>query len=153
MKILLDADGSPVRDIVVELAKTYNVSLIMISNIHHEINETYGTHIQVDSGADVADHEILKRTEEGDLVVTQDYGLASLVLGKKAYALHQDGWFYTDENINMLLFQRHMGAKMRKANKRYGHTSKRKKEDNFRFKKTLDIYLKQIHAQLNIGNH
>ncbi|MGM0436327.1 MAG: YaiI/YqxD family protein [Bacillota bacterium] len=147
MKILLDADGSPVRDIVVELAKTYNVSLVMVSNIHHEINETYGTHIQVDSGADVADHEILKRTEEGDLVVTQDYGLASLVLGKKAYALHQDGWFYTDENIDMLLFQRHMGAKMRKANKRYGHTNKRKKEDNTRFKKVLEDLLEDETAQ------
>ena len=141
MKILLDADGSPVRDIVVTLAKAYNVPLVMISNIHHEINETYGTHIQVDSGADVADHEILARTDKDDLVVTQDYGLASLVLGKNAHALHQDGWFYTDENIDMLLFQRHMGAKMRKANKRYTHTKKRKNEDNARFEKTLTAFL------------
>jgi uncharacterized protein YaiI (UPF0178 family) len=143
MKILLDADGSPVRDSVVPLAKTYQIPLIMVSNFNHDIHEPYGTHIQVDEGADVADHEILKRTNKGDLVITQDYGLASLILGKEAYALHQDGWFYTDTNIDMLLYQRHMGAKMRKVSKRYGHTKKRKKDDDRLFYQALEDFLKR----------
>ncbi len=142
MKILIDADASPVRNITTELAKIYHIDLIIVCNVHHMINTDYGKVITVDSGSDVADHEIVNLTKKGDLVITQDYGLASLILLKGAYVLHQDGWFYTADNIDTLLLQRHLSQKMRKAKKRHGHISKRKESDNQKFKEKLEIFLK-----------
>lgn len=142
MKILIDADASPVRMITTELAKAYNIDLIIVCNVHHMIQTNYGKVITVDAGSDVADHEIVRLTTKGDLVVTQDYGLASLILLKGGYALHQDGWFYTADNIDTLLLQRHLSQKMRKARKRNGHIKKRTESDNEKFKETLENFLK-----------
>jgi hypothetical protein len=141
MKILIDADGCPVRHITEEIAKEYHIPVVIVSNIHHQIKSDDALVITVDSGRDMADHEILKRTSKNDLVITQDYGLASLVLMKKAYALHQDGWFYTENNIDMLLMQRQIVQKMRQANMRYKHIPKRKEEDDLLFSKTLRKFL------------
>ncbi|QWB99895.1 YaiI/YqxD family protein [Mycoplasmatota bacterium] len=143
MKILIDADASPVRKITRDLAEKFHIDLVIVCNIHHMIETDYGQVITVDAGNDVADHEIVRLTDKGDLVVTQDYGLASLVLLKGAYALHQDGWFYTSHNIDMLLLQRQIGQKMRRAKKRYGHTSKRKEVDDIKFKETLEKFLEE----------
>lgn len=144
MKILIDADGSPVRKIVVRLAKKYQIRLLIISNVNHDIDEDYGDHIMVDSGFDQADHEIIKHLEKGDLVITQDYGLASLVLAKKGLALHQNGWFYRDETIDALLQKRYFNQQMRKIKKRPPHIPKRSVEDNIKFEKALENYLKSL---------
>jgi uncharacterized protein YaiI (UPF0178 family) len=141
MKILIDADGCPVRQITEEIAKEYHIPVVIVSNIHHQIKSDDALVITVDSGRDMADHEILKRTSKNDLIITQDYGLASLILMKNAYALHQDGWFYTENNIDMLLMQRQIGQKMRQAKKRYKHIPKRKGEDDLLFSKTLRKFL------------
>jgi hypothetical protein len=141
MKILIDADGCPVRQITEEIAKEYHIPVVIVSNIHHQIKSDDALVITVDSGRDMADHEILKRTSKNDLIITQDYGLASLILMKNAYALHQDGWFYTENNIDMLLMQRQIGQKMRQAKKRYKHIPKRKEEDDLLFSKTLRKFL------------
>ena len=142
MKILIDADASPVRNITTESAKKYSIELVIVCNIHHMINTDYGKVITVDSGQDVADHKIIKLTKKNDLVITQDYGLASLALLKGANVLHQNGWFYTNDNIETLLLQRHLSQKMRKAKKRHGHISKRKEKDDQKFKKVLNDFLK-----------
>ncbi|MFW5794355.1 MAG: YaiI/YqxD family protein [Bacillota bacterium] len=141
MKILIDADASPVRDISIELAKKYSVELIIVCNVHHMINTDYGKVITVDSGKDVVDHEIIKLTKKDDLIITQDYGLASLALLKGANVLHQDGWFYTEDNIETLLLQRHLSQKMRQSKRRHGHISKRKESDNQKFKEALEKFL------------
>jgi len=147
MKILIDADASPVRNITTELAKEYGVDLIIVCNVHHMIQTDYGKVITVDAGSDVADHEIVRLTQKNDLVITQDYGLASLILLKGAFALHQDGWFYTGDNIDTLLLQRHLSQKMRKAKKRHGHIKKRTESDNEKFKETLNKFLQdRVHA-------
>ncbi len=137
MKILIDADGSPVRKIVVKVAEMYQVPLVIISNVHHQIDEVYGQTVIVDSGNDVADHEIVRRLTAGDLVITQDYGLAALVLGKKGHAMHQDGWLFTNNNIDRLLMQRHMASKMRRSNKRSPVIKKRTKSQDQDFEKAL----------------
>ncbi len=141
MKILLDADGSPVRKYVVSIAEKHQIDLVIVSNIHHMIDEPYGDVVTVDDAHDQADHEIIKRTQKGDLVITQDYGLASLVLAKKAYAMHQDGWFFTHANIDHLLMTRHLNQKMRRARKRTKNMKKRKQETNDIFIKALERFL------------
>ncbi len=137
MKILIDADGSPVRKIVVRLAKEFQIPLIIINNVNHQIEEDYGECIMVDSGHDVADHAIVARVQKGDLVVTQDYGLAALVLGKQGYALHQDGWMFTNDNIDRLLMRRHLAQQMRRAHKRPPVIKKRTKQQDAAFEKAL----------------
>jgi len=150
MKILIDADASPVRTMTVEIAKAYNIPVVIVSNYHHQIASDYAKVIIVDSGRDMADNEIIKQTEAGDLVITQDYGLASIILMKKAYALHQNGWFYTENNIDMLLMQRQIGQKMRRSNHRYGHTPKRKESDDLKFKEQLIDFINQYHHKENV---
>jgi len=141
MKIIIDADASPVKNIVIDLAKKYNVPVIMVSNFNHNIVSDYAQIIIVDEGMDVADHEIVKQTQQSDLVITQDYGLASLILIKKADCLHQNGWFYTNENIDMLLLQRQMSQKMRKTKQKNVHIPKRTEKDNITFREKLEQYL------------
>lgn len=141
MKIIIDADASPVKNIVIELAKKYGVPVIMVSNFNHNIVSDYAQVIIVDEGMDVADHEIVKQTEQNDLVITQDYGLASLILMKKADCLHQNGWFYTNENIDMLLMQRQISQKIRKSKQRNPHIAKRTEKDNTIFREKLEQYL------------
>lgn len=142
MKILIDADASPVRNIVIDVAKKYEIKVIIVSNFNHRIVSDYAQVITVDEGRDVADHEIIKQTEKGDLVVTQDYGLASLILMKKADCLHQNGWFYTNENIDMLLMQRQISQKIRRSKQKNTHIPKRTKEDDLLFKEKLEKYIR-----------
>ena len=142
MKILIDADASPVKNIIISVAKKYNVPVIIVSNFNHRMDSEYAKIITVDEGRDMADHEIINQTQKGDLVVTQDYGLASLVLMKKADCLHQNGWFYTNDNIDGLLMQRQISQKMRRSKQRYSHIAKRTNKDDEVFENKLDEYLK-----------
>ncbi len=83
---------------------------------------------------------VVKETEQvakksGDVVVTQDYGVAAMALGKGAYAIHQNGWQYTVENIDRLLMERHMAKKARRAKKKVHlkGPDKRTRADNEKF--------------------
>ncbi|SES97454.1 hypothetical protein SAMN05660297_01065 [Natronincola peptidivorans] len=135
MKILVDADGCPVKEIVLKVAKEYKIELIMIKNICHVFEDDYAKIITVDQGRDMADLVLINNTERGDVIVTQDYGVAALALGKKAMAINQNGWMYTDENIEELLMKRHVNQEMRRKHKKYTKTPKRSKEDNLLFEK------------------
>lgn len=143
MKILIDADACPVRHIAVEIAKEYSIDVVIVSNINHMIDDEYAEIVTVDSGNDVADHEIIRRLDKGDIVITQDYGLASLVLLKRAFAIHHDGWFYTNDNIDTLLMQRQMSQKMRQARKRNSHIPKRTENDNIKFRQVFNNFIKE----------
>ncbi|QLY40383.1 YaiI/YqxD family protein [Hujiaoplasma nucleasis] len=142
MKILIDADASPVKNIIIQVAKKYQIPVIIVSNYNHRMTSDYARIITIDEGRDMADHEIINHTLPGDLVVTQDYGLASLVLMKKADCLHQNGWFYTNDNIDGLLMQRQISQKIRRSKQRNTHIAKRTEKDNDVFEKKLDEYLK-----------
>lgn len=135
MKILVDADGCPVKDIVLKVAKEYEIPLMMIKNICHELYDDYAQVITVDQGRDMADLVLINNTNEGDVVVTQDYGVAALALGKKAMVINQNGWLYTNENIEQLLMKRHTNQQMRRKHKKYTKVAKRSKEDNLNFEK------------------
>jgi hypothetical protein len=70
-------------------------------------------------------------------VVTQDYGLAAMVLAKKGRCINQNGLIYTSENIDNLLFRRHIGKKIRRAGGRTTHIKKRTAENDESFRKSL----------------
>ncbi len=141
MKIVLDADATPVLKEVVAVASFAKIPLLIISDYNHHLETEYGTVILVDQAQDSADHAIISHTLNGDLVITQDYGLAALILSKKAYAMHHDGWFYKASNIDQLLTRRHLQQKQRKFTKRYTKIPKRKAIQNNVFKEKLTQFL------------
>ncbi len=134
MKILVDADACPVKDIIEEVAKDFGLTVIMIIDTSHELYSDYSSIIQVSKAPDAADLALFNRTEASDIVVTHDYGVASMVLGKKAYAISFNGKWFTNQNIDMLMYERHVAAKQRKIGIHSCSVKKRTKEDNQRFR-------------------
>ena len=141
MKIIVDADACPVKEIIISCAKKHALEVVMVCDVAHMLfyNEDFLTVVTVDQGADSADLAIANRTQTGDICITQDYGLASLLLAKKAIVLHHNGFFYTQENIDRMLFERHLSREMRRQKRsRGGHVRKRTKEDDDKFLQALE---------------
>ena len=137
MKIIIDADACPVVDITVNVAKEREIECIIVCDNTHTIERVGAQTIVVDKGADSADCRIANLTEKGDVIITQDYGLAALVLGKGAKALNQNGLIYTDSNIENLLFTRFIGKKERMAGNRTKGPKKRTDQNDADFLKAL----------------
>ncbi len=137
MQILVDADACPVKDIIIRIAKRYKIPVTMIIDTSHELRDSYCMIITVEKGSDSVDLAIMRLLTKDDLVVTQDYGLAALVLGKKAKALNQNGLVFSDYNIDKLLFERFLGQKVRRGGGRTANPRKRTKEDDQRFESAL----------------
>ena len=143
MRVLVDADACPVKGIIIEVCKKYDVPVTMISDTSHEINDGYSTVVIVDKESDSADYALMKLLSKDDIVVTQDYGLAAMVLGKGAVCLNQNGLIYSDDNIDRLLMERHIGQKVRRGGGRTKGPSKRTKENDERFAAVFEKLVKQ----------
>ncbi|MFW6382293.1 MAG: YaiI/YqxD family protein [Bacillota bacterium] len=137
IKILVDGDGCPVVKITEEVAEKFSCRLIIFTNYAHQVNSDYGQVKKLDIESQSVDMEIINEAEPGDIVITQDYGLAALALGKGAAVINNSGRRYTDENIDNLLARRHFYAQMRRANKRHPTHSKRTPEEDENFKESL----------------
>ena len=133
MKILVDADACPVKTIIVREAKKRGVPVMMVMDTSHERDDGYSQVVTVDKGTDSADIKLVNLTEPGDLVVTQDFGVAAMALGKGALALNQNGMEYTEQNMDKLLFERHVGREVRRRGRHTKGASKRTDEDNHAF--------------------
>ena len=140
MKILIDADGCPVVDITVKIGIDYNIPITIMCDTSHIINKTGVETIVLSKGSDSVDFALVNKVNKGDIIVTQDYGLAAMVLSKGGYPINQNGMVYTDENIDQLLFTRHISKKIRNSGQRTKGPRKRTKEDDIKFKNSL-IYL------------
>lgn len=135
MKILVDADACPVKDIIIKVARELVLPVLMFIDTSHEINDGYSEVITVDKGRDSVDIALINRLSKGDIVVTQDYGVASMALGKGAFAINQNGLVYSAANIDRLLFERFLSQKVRRSGGRTSGSPKRSKEDNERFER------------------
>lgn len=134
MKILVDADACPVKDIIERIAACYKLAVMMLIDTSHELTSEYSEIVTVSKAPDAVDFALINRTEKGDIVVTQDYGVAAMALGKGAYAIHPGGRIYTDHNIDVLLMERDIAKKCRRAGERvHGHAKKRTNADDERF--------------------
>lgn len=117
MHIYVDADACPVKEIIIEETFKKNIPVTFVASYAHFSKKEYPDHINivwVDSGSDQADFKIMQLAKERDLVVTQDYGLASMLLSKGCIVLHHAGYEYTEDNINTLITSRHLSAVARK---------------------------------------
>ena len=143
MKVLIDADACPVVDFAVNLCRRCQIECILFCDTAHEIRREGAQTLVFDKGADSVDFALVNRVLVGDIVVTQDYGLASMCLARGARVLHQDGWEYTRDNIDGLLFQRHAARQYRAAGGRTKGPAKRKENQNKMFTFALEKLIKE----------
>lgn len=143
MKILIDADGCPVVDLTVRLAEKYGIECTILCDTSHEFNREGAKTVVVEKGADSVDFRIVNLVGEGDIVVTQDYGLAAMCLARKAIPVSQNGMVYTDKNIDQLLFTRYVSKKIRKAGGRMKGPSERTPEQDKAFAAALEKLIQE----------
>ncbi|WP_010677667.1 YaiI/YqxD family protein [Bacillus timonensis] len=137
MKIYVDADACPVKDIIISEATNADIPVTLVTSFSHFSNAEQPSGVKtiyVDSGADAADYRIMRLVETGDVIVTQDYGLASLGLAKGCIVLHHKGFSYTNENIDDLLQTRYLSAMARKSGKRTKGPKPMTSEDRDKFR-------------------
>lgn len=145
MNIYVDADACPVTDIIEEIGKKYNIPVTLLCDTNHVLHSDYSEVIVVGAGADAVDYKLISLCHKGDIVVSQDYGVAAMALGKGAFAIHPLGRWYTDENIDQMLMERHLNKKARRSSHK-NHTKgprKRTQEDDERFWESFEKMVKK----------
>jgi len=143
MKVLVDGDACPVKDIIISISKKFNIDVYLFINDSHIYNSDYLKVFNVASGKDVADFQIVNHSSEGDIVVTNDYGLAAMALAKKTIPLSFSGLIYNSMNIDSMLMNRHIGMKTRKSGKYTKGPKKRTKEDDDNFIKVFTALIEK----------
>ncbi len=142
MTILIDADGCPVVDITLETARRYAVPVILLCDSAHVFAREGAQTVTVSTGADSVDFALVNRVQPGDIVVTQDYGLAAMCLAKQAVPLHQDGFVYHEGNMDALLAARHLAKTIRRRGGRLHGSSKRRPEQDEAYRRLLEEILR-----------
>ena len=137
MRILVDADGCPVVDLTIKIAANEKTECILFCDTSHEFQKEGVKTITVSKGADSVDFALVNLIQIGDIVITQDYGLAAMCLAKRATVLHQNGFLYQDSNIEELLHTRYLSKKLRAAGGRTKGPPKRTKENDLKFEALL----------------
>ena len=151
MQIYVDADACPVVSIVEQVARQYNIPVTLLCDTNHILNSDYSEVKVIGAGADAVDFALISmlKKDANDIVVTQDYGVAAMALGKNAFVIHQSGKWYTNENIDMMLMERHLSKKARRSNSK-NHLKgpkKRTEDDDMRFKESFE---KMVRKALNL---
>lgn len=140
MRILVDADACPVVRITEKIAKEHGIPVLLLCDTNHVLASDYSEIKIIGAGADAVDVALVNLCRKGDIVVTQDYGVAAMALGKGAAAIHQSGKWYTNENIDQMLMERHLAkkARMGKGKHHLKGPRKRTEEDDQRFAESLE---------------
>ena len=140
MDIYVDADACPVVRIVETVAQKHGIPVTLLCDTNHVLDSDYSQVKVVGAGADAVDYKLISMCRAGDIVVSQDYGVAAMALGKGAYAIHQSGKWYTNENIDQMLMERHLNKKARRKSHK-NHLKgprKRTEEDDVRFAQSFE---------------
>ena len=145
MKIYVDADACPVVRSVERIASKYEIECTLLCDTNHVLSSDYSEVIIVGAGADAVDFKLISLLSKGDICVSQDYGVAAMALGKGCYAIHQSGKWYTNENIDQMLMERHLAKKARRSTKKYHRKgpAKRTQEDDKRFEESLERMIRK----------
>lgn len=145
MRIFVDADACPVIGIIERLAKKYDVPVTLLCDTNHVLVSDYSEVKVIGAGADAVDYALIGLCSKGDIVVSQDYGVAAMALGKGAYAIHQSGKWYTNENIDQMLMERHLAKKARRATKKNHLKGPRKRsvQDDERFAESFEKMIRK----------
>lgn len=138
MRIIIDGDACPqkVKEICEQAAREFNIDLIIVVDIDHYIRSDFEVLI-VEQGRDSVDFKIVQIFKHEDILVTQDYGLSSLVIKKASAIIHTAGFFINNKNIDNLLESRYISEKIRQQGGRTKGPQKRTKEQDENFRKCL----------------
>ena len=138
MQIFVDADACPGREIIYKEAKTRGIHVTMVVSMAHEIRAQEGMDVlRVDSAFQAVDIAIINRAASGDIVVTSDFGLASISLGKGAKVMSPSGRIYSEQSIDTLLEKRHAAARQRRGGGGGKGPKARKRADDEEFRENL----------------
>ena len=151
LTIVVDADACPVKSEIEETAKAFGVSVCMVASYDHRMQEKEGVRvIQVDRSSQSVDLYIMNHIGSGDILVTQDFGLACMALGKSAIVLSPRGEQYTDGNIDYLMERRHQGARLRRAGGRTKGPRPMTADDKITFQQKLTKVLRNEQEKLDV---
>lgn len=139
MRILVDADACPVKEEVLRVALKYKLEVLYFVDVNHQLTSDYAQIFVVDQGADSVDLALINQMLHHDIVVSQDYGVATLAIGKKGFVLLPSGKELHKDNIDMHMFERHISREERKRGRRGTRHKKRTSNDNERFEESLDF--------------
>lgn len=147
MKIFVDADACPVVRIVEKLAKKYEIPCTLLCDTNHVLSSDYSEVVIVGAGTDAVDFKLISLLSRGDICVSQDYGVAAMALGKGCNVIHQSGKWYTNENIDQMLMERHLAKKARSATKKHHlkGPAKRTPEDDLRFEESFEKMIRKAY--------
>lgn len=145
MKIYVDADACPVVRIVEQVAAKHAVKVTLLCDTNHVLTSDYSEVKIIGAGADAVDFALIGLCKKGDIVVTQDYGVAAMALGKGAYVIHQAGKWYTNDNIDQMLMERHLAktARRKSSKNHMKGPKKRTAEDDMRFEESFEKIVKR----------
>ena len=151
MMIYVDADACPVTRIAEDIARKHGIPVTLLCDTNHVLTSDYSAVKVISAGADAVDIALINLCQRGDIVITQDYGVAALVLGKGARVIHQSGKWFTDENNDGLLMDRHLAKKARRSSKHHlKGPAERTEEDDKRFAESFE---RMIQEALNDQTH
>ncbi|MGE5372856.1 MAG: YaiI/YqxD family protein [Solirubrobacterales bacterium] len=147
MKMLIDADACPrsVLAISHELGVEYDIPVWTVASFDHVINSDH--HIVVGDGSQEADIKIANLAQSGDVVITQDWGLAAMVLAKGARSLSPSGKVFRPDMISFLLQERDLKARVRRSGGRTKGPKRRTAEDDRRFRTELHQIILELTNQ------
>lgn len=150
MKIIVDADACPkaVLQICLNLGSKYSLPVWTVASFNHNLETE--NHVVVGSGSQEADLKVMNLAEKGDIIVTQDWGLAAMLTGKKARCLSPSGKEYHPEKIDFLLEERELKAKFRRSGGRTKGPKKRTAADDKRFLAELESMISNVNSN---GDH
>lgn len=143
MIIFVDADGCPVVDNSIRIARKNNIHIVVVKNYAVVIKDDYAEIVTVDISHDSADYYIANRIKPGDILISQDHGLAAMCIAKGAICINQNGFIINSDNIDGMLNRRHLNQKLRREQKIYTKFKKRNSKANDDFEKTLRILIEQ----------
>lgn len=141
MRILVDADACPVKEEILRVAQKHKLEVLYFVDVNHQLQSDYAQIFVVDQGADSVDLALINQMLQEDIVVSQDYGVASLAIGKKGYVILPSGKELHKDNIDMHMFERHISREERKRGRRGTRHKKRRSEDNERFESSLEFMI------------
>lgn len=150
-RVLIDADGCPVVDEALAAAKKHNIEVVILCDTSHVFERDGAATVVVPKGPDSVDFRLVNIAGAGDIVVTQDYGLAAMCLAKNAAVISQDGMVYTERNIDGLLSFRHISKKIRSGGGRLKGPPKRKREQDEFFTVALEKLILDLQARNRDG--
>ena len=138
--------------IVEQTAERYKIPVVLLCDTNHVLQSSYSEIKVIGAGADAVDFALVNQCGKGDIVVTQDYGVAAMILGKGAHGIHQSGKWYTNENIDQMLMERHLAkkARMGKGKHHLKGPAKRTVEDDERFQESFSKLIEVVlHSSQN----